>query len=338
MKNVRFFNPGLIYKKHEVEFDAAIKRVLTNGDLILRQDVEDFERNLASFLGVKYAVGLNSGTDALYLSLWALGIGKGDEVLVPSHTFVATAQVVAQLGATPVLYDIDDEIEFTEFTKAIIPVHITGDFGANMSNLIEIAQKRNIHVVEDACQALGAEQDGKKAGTFGITGCYSFYPAKILGAFGDAGAIVTNSEEMYREILELRNHYKSDYSKWGINSRLDNIQAAVLNVRIKHLPDMLARRKEIAERYLKELDGIVGLPKNTKGRVWQDFVITTDKRDELYDYLKEHGIETMKNEYPMPILKLPKAWKYETTSLRIPCNDVLTDDEITYVIETIKGF
>lgn len=333
---VRFFNPALIYQKHKDDFDTAIARVLESGDLILREDVERFERELAAFLGVRYAIGLNSGTDALYLSLWALGVGRGDDVLVPSHTFVATAQVVAQLGANPVLYDMDGKIEFTPNTKAIIPAHIAGGFGANMSSLVFEATKRGIHVIEDACQALGAEQDEKMAGTFGVTGCFSFYPAKILGAFGDAGAVVTNDEAIYREILELRNHYKSDYSKWGINSRLDNLQAAVLNVRIRHLPKMLERRKEIAEYYLENLRGIVGLPENTKGRVWQDFIIQVENRDEMYEKLKQLGVETMKNEYPMPIGKLPLAERYESTTLRIPCNDVLTDEEAKYVVEKIK--
>jgi len=337
--NVRFFNPALIYKEHQADYDTAYKRVMENGDLILRQDVEDFEKNLAAFTGSKFAVGLNSGTDALYLSLWALGIGRGDEVLVPSHTFVATAQVVAQLGAIPVLYDMTNGIVLTDSTKAIIPAHISGEITTDMQLLKATADAEGIDIIEDACQALGATQYGKMAGTFGRTGCFSFYPAKILGAFGDAGGLVTDDENLASEIAELRNHYKKDYSRWGINSRLDNLQAAFLNVRIAHLKEMLARRKEVAEFYLKELKGVVGLPGNIEGRVWQDFIITfknQEARDTVYDKLKEMGVETMKNEYPMPCGKMPIADIYEAASLRIPCNDVLTNGEVAYVAEAVK--
>ena len=337
---VRFFNPGLIYQTYKADFDEALNRVLTKGDLILRADVDEFEKRLAEFVGVKHAVSLNSGTDALYLSLWALGIGPGDEVIVPSHTFVATAQVVAQLGATPVLFDMDGAITITEKTRAIIPAHIAGAFGADMHGILEATLNKDIHVIEDACQALGAIQHGKMAGSFGDTGCFSFYPAKILGAFGDAGAVVTDDDNLYEEIKELRNHYKVDYSKWGINSRMDNMQAAILNVRIQHLVEMLAARKMIAEYYLNALAGIgdITLPENTPGRVWQDFVIRTPQRDDLFEFLKSEGIETMKNDYAMPIGKLPQAAKYEAETLRIPCNDVLTIGEVKQVVESIKKF
>lgn len=339
MMNVRFFNPGLIYQKHKEDFDEVISRVLTNGDLILRQDVEEFEKNLAEFVGTKYAVALNSGTDALYLALWALGIGEGDEVLVPSHTFVATAQVVNQLGAKPVLYDRTGITNIGEHVKAIIPAHIAGDFeNDDMMYLLDLAERNGVFVVEDACQALGAVQGRRKAGTFGIAGAFSFYPAKILGAFGDAGGLVTDDEELYNKVKELRNHCKGDTSQWGVNSRMDNLQAAILNVRIKHLPEMLERRRQIAEKYLTELTGYVGLPKNTEGRVWQDFIITVDDRDNLYEFLKLRGVETMKNEYPMPLKKLPLAREYEEHSLRLPCNDVISDEEIDYVISQIKEF
>lgn len=342
MTRVRFFNPGLIYQTYKADFDKALNRVLTNGDLILRADVDEFEKRLAEFVGVKHAVSLNSGTDALYLSLWALGIGPGDEVIVPSHTFVATAQVVAQLGATPVLVDMDGQITITDKTRAIIPAHIAGAFGADMNLLLQIATERGrqIHVIEDACQALGAVQHERMAGSFGDTGCFSFYPAKILGAFGDAGAVVTDDDNLYEEIKELRNHYKVNYSKWGINSRMDNMQAAILNVRIQHLAEMLDARKMIAEHYLESLAGIgdIILPENMPGRVWQDFIIRTPQRDDLFEFLKNEGIETMKNDYPMPIGKLPQAAKYEAETLRIPCNDVLTIGEVKEVVESIKKF
>jgi len=336
--HVRFFDPGKQYEKYKPEIDQAITRVLTNGDLILRADVEQFEQDLAAFVGTKYAVGLNSGTDALYLALWHLGVGPGDEVLVPSHTFVATAQVVKQLGATPVLYDMDAVVTTTEKTKGIIVAHIAGAFFGDMEVMLENVRKDGLFVIEDACQALGAVQNGKKAGSFGIAGAFSFYPAKILGAVGDAGALVTNDEDLYTHVKELRNHCKTTGSEWGVNSRLDNIQAAVLNVKLKYLPDMLAKRESIARLYLTELDEVVGLPDNPEGRVWQDFIIHVADRDELYEYLKQQGVETMKNEYPFPIQKLPQSLEYEANTLRIPCNDVLLYQEALYVIEKIKEF
>lgn len=349
VSKVRFFDPGYAYMKIKPEIDKEIERVLINGDLILRHDVDEFERTLAEYCGSKYAVALNSGTDALYLSLWALGIEKGDEVLVPSHTFVASAQVVAQLGATPVLYDMDNNIAPSNKTKAIIVAHIAGDIDVDMKRVMDIANSLGIPVVEDACQALGATQwadgDGfgymKKAGTFGKTGCFSFYPAKILGAYGDAGAIVTDDFEIAHAVKELRNHCKSDYAAWGINSRMDNIQAAVLNVKFKHLVNNLARRAQIAAIYddaFKELP--LTLPRKREGRVYQDYIIlfnSADERNNAYDTLARMQIETMKNDYPMPIGKLPIAKDYEARGLRIPCNDVLTDDEIDYVITGIKS-
>lgn len=339
---VRFFDPGLGYKKIKKEVDREITRVLTNGDLILRKDVEFFEKELAKFVGTRYAVGLNSGTDALYIILKALGIGTGDRVLVPSHTFVATAQVVAQVGAIPVLYDIGATVSSVD-VKAVMVAHIAGDMNVReMKKLVEICQRRGIPVIEDACQALGAVQDGKKAGSFGIAGAFSFYPAKILGAYGDAGALVTNDRGIYKQALELRNHYKTDYSKWGINSRLDNIQAAVLRIKLRQLPQTLAQRKAIAEIYLNDLNGTgLHLPLDVKGRVWQDFVIETKnyiERDRLYLFLKENGVETMKNEYPFPIKKGEKSLKFEQQSLRLPCNENLTVQEVRYVVSMIYKF
>lgn len=340
---VRFFEPGKGYLRLKEEMDEATNRVLTNGDLILRKDVEDFEKNLAEFCGTKYAVALNSGTDALYLSLWAYGIGHGDEVLVPSHTFVATAQVVAQLGATPVLYDMDGNFNVSDNTKAIMVAHIAGEFCADMANIMAIAKARDLIVIEDACQSIGAVQGGKKAGAWGHAGAFSFYPAKILGAYGDAGGLVTNDEWLASEVKNLANHYKSDYSQWGINSRLDNLQAAFLNIKMKYLPETLKIRQNIADMYLNNLKG-VGLPLNNgNGRVWQDFIVQVNNengksRDGLYQFLKENGIETLKNEYPFPIQKLPISLKYESETLRLPINENLVDEEIMYVISKVNEY
>lgn len=336
---VRFFNPGLGYSQIKDKVLPKLDELLTNGELILRQEGEDFEKALAAFVGTKYAVGLNSGTDALYLALKAYGIKAGDEVLVPSHTFVATAQVVAQVGAIPILYDIDGKFNISQQTVAIMPAHIAGEFSANMAELMRLAKANNLIVIEDACQALGAVQDGKKAGAWGHAGAFSFYPAKILGAYGDAGALVTDDEDIYNEVIELRNHYKKDYSKWGINSRLDNIQAAVLNIKLRMLPKTLELRKQVAERYNRAFNDLpVGIPDETPGRVWQDYILRTPKRDELYEWLKRNGVETMKNEYPFPIEKGIMSRAFEAETLRLPCNELLTEEEVSYIISTIREF
>lgn len=333
--NIKFFNPAKEFKLHEKEYTREWTKVRSKGNLILREELEAFEMSFAKYVGIKYACGCNSGTDALLMALKAIGIGKGDKVLVPSHTFVATVQVVEQIGAMPVLYDMDSIFEVPLGTKAIMVAHIAGEINGSMKVLKKIAKETGIYIIEDACQALGAVQDGKKAGSFGDIGCFSFYPAKVLGCPGDAGALVTNNKKIRDFVLEYRNHWKKDYSQWGINSRLDNVLASELNIKLKRLPKTLKRREQIAKMYLKGLKGIK-LPRNVKGRIWQDFVVRTPKRNELYDFLKKEGIETMKNEYPMPCVKLPLAKNYESETLRLPINEVLTDKEIKYVIEKIN--
>ena len=340
MTKVRFFNPGLTYQKDREDYLFEIDRVLKAGDLILRADVEVFEKRLADYVGTKYAVALNSGTDALYLALKAIGIGPGDEVAVPSRTFVATAQVVKQVGAEPVYYDIDGAINLTEKMKAIMVVHIEGEIQADMEEVLAIAKRRGIHVIEDAAQALGASQNGKPAGSFGIAGCFSFYPAKILGAFGDAGGLTTNDEEVYKYVRDGRNHFKEDARDWGINSRMDNLQAAILNIRFLHLPGILIRRAEIARQYHVGLQDIgdLKLPPQSRERVWQDYIVQTPRRDGLFSFLRGQGIETLKNNYPFPVPKLPGAQKYEDETLRLPCNENITDEEVEYIITKIKEY
>lgn len=338
---VKFFNPGLGYKLNKQKIDSEMQRVLSAGDLILRKDVEDFEQNLCDYLGVKYAVALNSCTDALYLALRALKIGQGDEVIVPARTFVASVQVIVQVGAKPILYDLDTDIStlVNEKTKAIIPVHIEGAIDTHFEQILELSKSKNIPIIEDSAQAFGAVYKDKMAGSFGVAGCFSFYPAKTLGAYGDAGALVTNDEEMCKYVKDCRNHFKDDARDWGINSRLDNLQAAILNVKFAQYPQALERRKEIAEAYHATLEMLpLTVPTHTEGRIWQDYIIRTEDRDELYQYLKNLGIETLKNNYPFPIPKLPESQKYEDETLRLPCNELLTDDEVHEVISAIIKF
>lgn len=345
--HIKFFDPAKEFELHKEEYTKVWQDVRSRGDLILRKDVEQFEQAFAQYIGVKYAVGLNSGTDALLIALKALGIKEGDKVLVPSHTFVATAQVVNQIGAQPIIYDMGTKAEYQIIdmavrysVKCIMVAHIAGEFMLpNMKKLIDWANTEKIPVIEDACQALGATQEGKLAGSFGNTAAFSFYPAKILGGPGDAGALVTNDEKIYQFAQDYRNHWKSDYSLWGINSRLDNVIAAELNVKLTRIAETLKRREEIANKYRAELMTDIFLPNVGEGRVWQDFIINVgENRDKLYEFLKEQGIETMKNEYPMPIPKLSNAKKYEAKTLRLPINEVITDEEVDYVISKLKEF
>lgn len=370
---VRFFDPAKGYRKHKEEFDQAMQDVLLRGDLVLRGDLEEFERQLAEFVGTKYAVGLNSGTDALYFALKAAGVGPGDEVITVSHTFIATIQTIVQCGATPILVDVGqdglmdmDEVgkAITSRTKAVIPVHLEG----NVCDLRALVALKGFHddqfvIIEDAAQALGAEVIGstvsKKVGSIGLIGCFSFYPAKILGAYGDAGAITTNDEKAYEEIKRLRHHYyigknlgaENDRVKYGYNSRLDNLQAAVLNVKMKYLPDWLDRRKVIAERYDQELAGITTIirPPTTPGRVWQDYVIRVlnGERNDLNAHLRTAGVETLgadlipNHTYKglgLSRFNLPMTEKIYEEQIRLPCNDNLTDQEVSYVIEKVKEF
>jgi dTDP-4-amino-4,6-dideoxygalactose transaminase len=336
---VKFFNPGLAYTVRREEYLDAIDTVLTRGDLILRKDLEQFETNLAAYIGVKHAIGLNSCTDALYLALRALKIGPGDEVLVPSRTFVASVQTIVQVGATPVFYDLDGALNITKKTKAVIPVHIEGAFDPHFDDIRTAAWKNDLFIIEDAAQALGATHNGLRAGSFGEAGCFSFYPAKTLGAFGDAGALVTESDEIADYVRECRNHFKTDARDWGVNSRLDNLQAAILNLKFNRLLETLRIRKEIAVQYTQGLMNLpITLPPHIPGRTWQDYIIRTKKRNELYEYLKERGVETLKNEYPFPVPKLPLAAAYEAETLRLPCNETITKPEVDYVIKNIIAF
>lgn len=341
--NVRFFDPGKGYLKMKPEIDEAMQRVLAKGDLILREEVEKFEKNLARFVGTKYAVALNSGTDALVLALKSLQLPQRSEVVVPSHTFKATAGAVKTAGYVPSVVDMDLKLDVNHWTSVFIPVHIAGELMdyselplKNVSIHDELGKigERDVTIIEDACQALGALKNPTS-----LAQCWSFYPAKILGAYGDAGAITTNDEKVAEYVREARNHFKNDNREFGQNSRMDNLQACILNCKMKYLPEYLEKREKTAKMYLAGLEG-VGLPNNIPGRVWQDFIIQTPKRDELFEFLKKEGIETLKNEYPFSpeYPKPPLAAKYEAETLRLPCNADLEDWEAEEVIKKVNEF
>lgn len=352
------------YRRYRPEFEAALLGTVANGDLILRQQLRDFEANLAAFCGTKYAVGLNSGYHALHLSLLAAGIKPGDEVITVAHTFVATISAIVHCGATPVLVDVTgdynmdvDQFEraITPRTRGVIPVHLNGRM-ADMTRIMAIAGKHNLVVVEDAAQSLGATVDGRRAGSIGTTGCFSFYPFKILGCFGDGGAITTNDREIATAVSRLRyngeDRETGEYHFHGYTALLDNVQAAVLDVKLRHLPAWIEHRRRIAERYSHGLAGVGDLrvPDFRDSRyhdVFQNYVVRTQRRDEFRAYLKENGVETLLH-WPKPVwehraLDLPAQQLPETVSIcreviSLPMSAETTDEHVDIVVDLARQF
>jgi dTDP-4-amino-4,6-dideoxygalactose transaminase len=347
----------------ERELDAAIKDVFLKGDFILRQAVTDFESSAAAYIGVKHVVGVSNGTDALILSLKAAGIKPGDEVITVAHTFVASIAAIVHVGATPILVDVGDDMEMdmyrleeavTPRTRAIMPVHFNGRM-CHMGRLMEIARKHELMVIEDACQALGATYEDKKAGSFGLAGCFSFYPAKLLGAAGDAGCVSTNDDGMDERIRSLRDHgrrNKDELVTYGFTNRLDNIQAAILNVKLNYVPGWIERRRRFAAMYDRGLKGVPGvrLPIGSGGAfqdTYQNYVLRVEKRDQLVAWLKDKGVETIVSN-PIPIhfqealglrkFKLPVTEKYASEVVTLPNVPELEDDQVRYVIDVIREF
>ena len=361
---VKFVEPAKVYRMIKKELDAAYFEVMSKGDLIDRGQLKSFENNLAAFVGTKYAVGLNSGYDALHMSLRAAGIGTGDEVIVPAHTFVASASAIVNVGANPVLVDVGkdfnidvDKIEeaITPFTRAIMAVHLSG-YMADMFRIMELAGKYRLVVVEDACQSLGASMLGKRAGAWGLTGCWSFYPFKILGGYGDGGAITTNDPEVALFATRMRYNGEDrdtgEYHGHGFTCLLDNLQAAFLDVKLRHLPRWIIRRKEIAERYKAALSNIPDLllPHYDDARrdhVYQNYTIRAKQGNDFSEYLKAHGVEVLtqfrKPYYCHEALKLEDRGFPETEALSrevcsLPMNVEIDDAEVDYVISVVRKF
>ncbi len=379
---VKFVNPAKNYSMIKDEIDAAYFEVMSKGDLIDRSQLKQFERNLASFVGTKYAVGVNSGYDALHVSLRAAGIGHGDEVIVPSHTFVASASAIVNAGARPVLVDVGkdfnidvDRIEeaITPKTKGIMPVHLNG-YMADMMRVMEIAAKYKLVVIEDACQSLGASMEcsncvtkdvlsvrtdtyeRKKAGAWGLTGCWSFYPFKILGGYGDGGAITTNDLDVARFATRMRyngeDRETGEYHGHGFTCLLDNLQAAFLNVKLRHLPGWIVRRKEIAERYRAALCDIPDLmlphyEDPRRDHVYQNYVIRSKQGNDFSEHMQKNGVEVLtqfrKPYYRHEALKLEDRGFPETEALSrevcsLPMNVEITDEEVDYVIQVVRKF
>lgn len=360
---IPFLDIEKIYLELKDEIDDAINKVAKSGWYILGEEVKAFEKEFSKYCGTKYCVGISNGLDALHLTLRAWGIGDGDEVIVPGHTFIATWLAVTHVGAKPVPVDVDvrsfniaiNEIEnkITSKTKAIIPVHLYGQV-ANMNAINKLAEQYGIKVLEDAAQAHGAVYGDKRTGNLGDAAAFSFYPSKNLGAFGDGGAITTNDKNLYDKVTTLRNYgsrkkYVNDTI--GYNNRLDEMQAAILRVKLKHINDHNENRRLIAKKYL---DGInndaIELPhwSTLDDHVFHLFVIKTNNRVELINWLKENEIDTLIH-YPIPPHKqkayidmdnnnLPFTEMLCSKVLSIPLYTSLANHEVNRIIDSINNF
>lgn len=360
---VPFLDFSNSYKELKTEIDLAISRVLESGYYIGGPEVESFESEYANYCGTKYCVGVANGLDALILALKACEVGHGDEVIVPSNTYIATWLAVSSVGAKIIPVEPDDyynidtnkiEEKITKKTKAIIPVHLYGQ-SVNLDPILELSKKNSIKVIEDAAQAHGAKYKDKRIGGHGDIIAWSFYPGKNLGAIGDGGAITTNDPELAEKIKLYRNYgsrIKYYNEVQGVNSRLDSIQAAILRAKLQRLDQWNEKRSAVATLYLNQLSNVsqIILPKipDWTTPVWHQFVIRTSHRDELQKALEENGIGTMIH-YPNPP-HLQKAYedlnwkqgsfpiseKIHTEVLSLPCNPDLTSDQISHVIDGIK--
>jgi len=360
--------PTHYHRRLGKEILATVRDVLLRGDFVLRSDLQRFECNMASFLGVKYVVGVGSGTDALHLALKATGLGPGDEVITVSFTCTATISAIVHCRAEPVLVDIRDdynmdvgqvETAISPQTRAILPVHLNGR-SCDMKRLMDIAAKHDLMVIEDAAQAIGASFDDQKVGTFGLAGCFSVYPMKMFGATGDGGFVTTNDEAVDKRLRNLRDlgqdRETGDILYHGFSSRLDNIQAAILNIKLKYLPQWIARRREVAALYHKGLSAQSYLklppPPNNNGAyfdVFQNYVVRAQERDRLVSYLEEHGIEVLTSWYlskPLHHHKalnlghfhLPNTEEFAGESVSLPLNSEISDEQVEYVIQSILNF
>lgn len=352
------------YEMYRDEYRQAALDALDSAWYILGERGKTFEKNFAAFCGAKECVAVNSGLDALNLALRALGIGEGDEVIVPANTFVATVLAVSENRATPVFvepdcfYNLDAsaiESKITKATRAIMVVHLYGQ-AANMDAIVDIAKRHNLYLVEDCAQAHGATFNGKQIGSFGDMACFSFYPTKNLGAFGDAGAITTDSEELAQKLRMLRNYgsivkYRND--EIGVNSRMDEIQAALLNTKLAHFDELLVQKQTYAQRYLEQLadcDLVLPTVREHATSVWHQFVVRVKNRKQFQQYLEERGVHTLIH-YPIPPHLQPcyrylnhkegdfpisEAYAHEVVSL--PIFNGMTVEEQDYVIQTIHDY
>jgi dTDP-4-amino-4,6-dideoxygalactose transaminase len=362
---IPFFDYTEVFSSTEEELVDVFKNVLRRGAFIQQSDLEEFEKNLAKFLGVKYAFGVANCTDGMIIAMRAIGIQPGDEVIFPSHTFVASAASIHFTGGTPVPVEcgpdhlIDPaaiEKAITSKTKAILPVQLNGRT-CDMEAIQKIADKHGLKIIEDSAQALGSKFKNRSAGSFGDAAAFSFYPAKTLGCFGDGGAVVTNDDEIAKNILMLRDHGRDDYGEivsWGLNSRLDNLQAAILNFKFSHYTKAIDYRRKIARlynNYLNDLPELL-LPPGPDGDldhfdIYQNYEIEADRRDDLREFLDQAGVKTILQWGGSAVhqfeklglgCNLPITEKMMSRSFLLPINTMITDDDVKYICEKIREF
>lgn len=366
---VPFFDWAGLYAERADEFDRIISATLRRGGFILQKDVDEFEQNLARYLGIKHVVALADGTNAILLGLRAIGLRPGDEVIIQSHSFIAAAQSIHFAGGVPVPIELGDdwlmdvsaiEAAITPRTRAIMPVHVNGRI-CDMDPILDIARKHGLIVVEDSAQALGATYKGRPAGGFGAFGAFSFYPSKSLGSFGDAGALVTNDDAVADQVRWMRNHgansarvIDTNIDIWGTNSRLDNVQAAILNYKLKFYDAAISRRREIAARYHSAFRGLSGVdlpppPDRDRDRfdIFQNYEMCVDDRDGLRTYLAECGIGTIVQWGGFGIHRLknlgftqslPRTDEFFRRSVLLPMNHILTDAQVDHIIACVGRF
>ena len=362
---IPFFNYQSLFKEHEENFIEIFSDIGRRGAYIMQDDLSNFESKIEKYTGIKHAIGVANATDAMQLLLKAGGVGAGDEVIFCSHTMVATASAIAFTGATPIpveagsdhLIDPDSIIKaITSRTKAIIPTQLNGRV-ADMDKILDIAQEYGLQIYEDSAQALGAKYKDQCAGSFGLGGCISFYPAKTLGCFGDGGIVLTNDDNIYNVIKLMRDHGRGEdgnVSIWGFNSRLDNLQAAILNFFFQDYDKTVNRRRGVADLYHEELKDIneLALPPATNSNnnhfdIYQNYEIEAERRDELKSFLSDNGIGTLiqwggKAVHEFKDLgftqSLPITEKIMRDSLMLPLNMTVTDVEIKYICKCIRSF
>ena len=365
LRKIPFFDYPAMFAADEEQLMSIVADVGRRGAFILQRDLEEFEQNAAAFVGAKYALGVGNATDGLLLAMRAAGIGPGDEVVFSSHTMVATAAPIHFLGATPVPVEcgadhlIDPQAvaaAVTSRTKAIVPIQLNGRT-CDMDALQAIADQHGLLIVEDAAQAFGAQYHDQSAGTFGLASAVSFYPAKTLGCLGDGGLVLTNDDETYRLMKLYRDHGRDesgDVVAWCLNSRLDNLQAAILNYKLQSYDEAIARRRQIARLYQRHLSSVAELrlpvgPDDDAERfdIFQNYEIEAERRDELKAYLAAHGIGTLiqwggKAVHQFPKLgfsvQLPYTEQLFTRMLMLPLNLALSDDDVGYIAEHVRRF
>ena len=364
-KIIPFFEYPRLWTDYRKDYLSIIDEVASSGGFILQKDLSDFESELAEFTGANFSVGVGNATDAMEIFLEAIGIKKGDEIIISSHTMLATASAIKVAGGVPIPVDIGEDNlispnsiqeAITSNTVGIMPTQLNGRV-CDMDAIINIAKKNGLFIVEDAAQALGAMFKKQHAGTFGLASCISFFPAKVLGCFGDAGGVLVNDKNLYQKIYQIHDHGRDNngqVKRWGRNSRLDNLQAAILRHKLKSYDQVVKRRRAVAQMYQDQLSNLNELklpppPSENSNHfdVYQNYELTAEKRNDLKDYLSENGIGTLiqwggKGIHHFEELgfnqKLPNTDKFFEQCIMLPMNIFVSDDDVEYISNTIENF